>query len=354
MPRKKGLQIEYADDVGASEFSLEDDRAPASEPVDPIIEVEAIEEEEELEAVTVEVVDESVPEDLNDYVYHERVGTLDLINYLPRIPKAVLAGERDFTEKEWAIASEDLARGFRPIEKHYSAKYQVPENAACFRTQEDLSRDIAKVSPGLIGKWVKVTTRDTPRRFPEGLLKDDFGFTQYAVAIYRNLMRYTCTRRFIANENGLIDWDNIDRDGVPPPLKNPELSEDNPDYALSSFYWEKLQEQWEDYRDRMAWLTEYKQARTLREQEPEVMDFGNEDRELGQQLSQFAARVELGKQLALEYLDKELGDLTKQAVHRAKQSGAKARTEAIEAFAESFNQGDPQPLEEEEDLWSGE
>lgn len=347
-PRQKGIKIEY--------FNEEADGEQAEMVEEPTTTVEA---------EFVEVADsnpplqeeaESPPEydDLDDYVFEERVGTLELINYLPRIPKAVLRGERDFTPKEWAIAQEDYSRGYRPLEEKYRIQYQVPDEASKFRVQEDLSREIAKVSPGLVGKWVKATTSENPRRFPTVMLKDSFGFTQYAVAIYRNLMRYTCTRRFIPNEDGVIEWDSINRDDPLPPIKNPELSEDNPDYALSSTYWQKLAEQWLDYCDRMAWIAEYKNARSLREQEPEVINLGNEsDRQLAQEMSQFAAKTELMKQAALQYLSSELEDLNRKAAKVAKQAGAKGRADALEAYAEGFNQGEPQIPEEEADLWSG-
>ena len=343
VPKPKGLKIEYFNEEEVQE----------EEPVTTVdvefVDSEVIEPEEnpaQPEAVDAE-------DDLNEYVYNERVGTLELINYLPRVPKAVLRGERDFTPEEWVIAQEDLNRGFRPIHEAYIQKYQVPDDFSKFRTQEDLSRDITKVSPGMVGKWVKVTTGDRPRYFPAiGLIKDDFGFTQYAVAIYRNLMRYTCKRRYIADENGLINWEGIDRDATPPPIKDPSLSEENPDYALCSLYWEKLADQHQDWCDRVAWLTEYKQARSLREQEPEVINFSSEaDRELYRQMSQFAARVELAKRAALKHAGLEFDDLNRQVVNLGRQKGAEGWANSMEAYAGAFNQGEPQPLEEESDIW---
>jgi hypothetical protein len=353
VPKPRRQKIEYFD---------EDDNQDV-----PTIEAEAI----EVESVEINEPDETEylvgseeqEDDLDNYVYHERVGVLELINYLPRVPKAVLNGDRDFTPQEWVIAQEDFSRGFRPIDPRYIIKYQVPDDASRFRTKEDLSRDTTKVSPGMVSKWVKATT-DEPRKFPLGLLQDNFGFTQYAVAIYRNLMRYTCTHRFLATkivvtDSGeellVINWDSINRDTVPPPIKNPELSEKNPDYALSSTYWQKLSEQYQDWCDRMEWLTEYKKAQSLRAQEPEVIEFATEtDRELHQQMSQFATKVELSKQAALLYLGDELEDLNRQAVKLARKAAAKGKADALEAYADSFKQGEPEPLEEEQDLWRGE
>jgi len=351
----KKIKIEYSDDP------LDEEACP--KPDVPIQETTAVEVETvPVDEQTSRTPDKpsrttNEPEPDTGYIFETRVGTLELINYLPRVPREVFEGERDFTPEEWAIASEDYNRGFRPIEERYLIQYQVPEDTSQFRTQEDLSRCCIKLSSRMVGKWVKATMSDSPQKFPPRLLKDDFGFTQYAVAIYRNLMQYTCTRRFKADEStGFINWDNIDRDTVPPPIKDPELSEDNPDYAMSSLYWERLSKEWNDYCELMGWLEEYKQLMSLRGQQPEVMDFGGSesDRILAHQISQFAAKVELAKQAALQYLDQELDDMNKKAVTQAKSKGAQGRAMAVDAYAEAFSQGDSQPSPDEEDLWSNE
>jgi len=352
------LKIEYGDKpFDEGEEGVQSEPEPELENLEEearSVQAEVLSPEEEINYPPNEPSRSSEEED-NTYVFDTRVGKLELINYLPRVPREVLDGERDFTEEEWALASEDYNRGFRPIEKRYLIKYQVPDDASRFRTQEDLSRYCIKMSPGMIGRWVKATTNESAQRFPRHLLKDDYGFTQYAVAVYRNLMNYTCTRRFKADANGFIDWEKIDRDAEVSPIKDPELSEANPSHALNSSYWEKLQEQWDDYCNLMAWIEEYKQFLSLRSQQPEVMDFdGQGDRVLAQQMSQFAAKVELTKQAALQYLDQELDDLNKKAVTKAKVKAAKGRADALDAYAETFNQRDPQPVPEEEDLWSGE
>lgn len=317
---------------------------------------------EEVEEVTTQkVVAEETPaeekpryDDLEDYVFHfdDRDETLELINYLPRVPKPVLKGERDFTAKEWEIAQEDYNRGFRPIEDKYVEEYQVPNEGSKFRVPEHLSKEICKVSTAMVRRWLNAIDS----LFPPELLKDDFGFTKYTVAILRNLMRYTCTRVFIPTipdkdeKNTLIDWDNLNRDDSP--IKNPEVSKDNPLYVLSSVYWEKLAQQWEDYCDRMDFLTEYKKAQSLREQEPEVINLGNDsEREFLKNLSHFAAQVEIGKQAFLKYLGLELDGLNRQAYILGAQKGAEGRAGSIGAYAEAFNQSEPPPLEEEEDIW---
>jgi hypothetical protein len=341
----KRIQIQYTDDP-----LDEEENPPPVEAVEEAIAVEAetLPTQEDTDQTPDEPIRTTSEHEPNtDYIFKTRVGTLELINYLPRVPGEVIQGERDFTPDEWAIASEDFNRGFRPIEERYLTNYQVPDDSSQFRTQEDLSRNIIKLSSRMVSKWVKTTMSATKPRFPERLLKDDFGFTQYAVAVYRNLMQYTCTRRFTA------PWDSIDRDSVPSPIKDPNLSEENPDYALSSIYWEKLADQWQDYRELMSWLEEYKKLLSLKGQEPEVMDFeGESDRVLATQLSQFAAKVELAKQAALQYLDQELEDMNLHAVKKAKSKGAKGRAMAVDAYAEAFSQGDSQAPPEEEDLWS--
>lgn len=332
MSKSKGLKIEY--------FNEDEDEQETDEfVINKVIEVEEVE---------VEVVENTTTpnDDLDDYIYQERVGVLELINYLPRIPKEVLNGERDFAHEEWVVTSSDFDKGFRPIESAYLEKYQVPDDTYLYRTQEDLSRNIVKLSPGMVAKWVKTTTGGKPL-FPKNLLKDDFGFTQYAVAVYRNLMQYTCTRRFTC------DWDEIDRDTNPPPIKNPELSEENPDYAMSSFYWESLEAQYQDYCDRMEWITEYKRSRSLREQKPEFIDISQEEAKYYQDISDSLKRFELAKQAVIEFTRRSLHDMNEQRVKMARQIAASGDAAVMEAYAETLGKhSEPLPLEEEADLWS--
>ena len=225
-------------------------------------------------------------------------------------------------------------------------KYQVPDDTYLYRTQEDLSRNIIKLSVGMVAKWIKGTL-GSKALFPKNLLKDDFGFTQYAVAVYRNLMQYTCTRRFTCN------WDEIERDTSPPPIKNPELSEENPDYAMTSLYWERLEDQYHDYCDRMEWIAEYKRSRSLREQKPEFIDISQQEARYYQDISDSLKRAELAKQASMEFMRRMLSDMNEQQAKMARQMAAAGQAAAIEAYAETIEKhSEPAPLEEEADLWS--
>lgn len=332
----KKMKIEYSFD--------EEDEGEPSEAI--------VEQGEAVNEVIAELIEEvEAPsfslDDLNDYVYHERVGTLDLINYLPRVPFEVLEGKRDFTGEEWAIASSDFDKGFRPIDPSYLIKYQVPENALVFRTQEDMSKNVIKLSTGMVRKWVARIEGSAPC-FPAGLIRDNFGFTQYAVAVLRSLMQYTCTRRFT------VEWEKIDRDAATSPIKDPSLSEENPDYALCSFYWEKLAIQYRDYQKRMDWISEYKRSRSLKETPPEFIEVEREEYRVHQALSEAKRRIELAKKGFEFYVVKQVDDMIASTEIVVRERAALGNAKLIEAAAETVSDSQELINEDEADLWNQE
>lgn len=294
--------------------------------------------------VEAEVIEDNIQVESPDP--ETRVGSVDLIDYLPRVPQDVREGFRDFTDKEWSLCLEDYQRGFAPMTGQDWEKYQVPEEPAIYRTREKLSRNCVKVSAGLVGKWVQAKTNKSRPFYPDGYLQDEFGFTPQAVAVFRNMMRYTCKRRFKTNEQGVIEWDKLERDLSP--IKDPLYSEENPDYVLCSLYWQKVEQMWLDYCDLMDWISEYRQRISI-----ETSFQGEElpNRESNDARSEFRAREELAKHQIRQYWAYQLNALKEEMVEMARDTAMETVAEGYEAAAEVFKGAQPAPVEEQ-DLWS--
>jgi hypothetical protein len=268
------------------------------------------------------------------------------------VPQQVLVGDRDFTDEEWRDCLEDYQRGFALLSPADWEKFQVPDEPIVYRTREKLSRNCVKVSASMVGKWV--TTNTSRKIYPKGYLEDDFGFTPQAVAVFRNMMRYTCTRRFKVNpDTNQVDWEALDRDKKP--ITDPGTSEENPDYVLCSLYWQKAEEMWLDYCDRLDWIEDYRKRRSI-ESIPFEGEHVAEFEDVRQELrSDFKVRGELAEHQVKQALVQKFNALTQELVEIAADKGIEANARAKEAFAQGFQLGDATPsVEEENDLWSEE
>jgi|GEM_PF-3300637 hypothetical protein len=313
---------------------------------EPIV---AIEEDDSVH-VDSEVVEEDyvIETEVNSSKSETRVGDVEIINYLPRVPWDVRGGFRDFTDKEWAIALEDFKRGYAPLPQEDWEKYQIPEEPIAYRTREKLSANCLKVSAGMVGKWVQGNTNKHRQMYPNGYLQDEFGFTPQAVAVFRNMMRYTCKRRFKANEQGVIEWSRLDRDTSP--MKDPEYSEENPDYILCSLYWEKREEMWLDYLDLMDWIEDYRKRQSLSQSsfQPEMPQVWGDNAAR----SEARAREELAKQEIVLFWGRQLDHLKDQIVEMARDKAQEALAEGFEAISEVVKNAEPEVPTEGDDFWS--
>lgn len=285
---------------------------------------------------------------------HE-LGTLELVNYLPRIPLAVYYSQRDFTAEEWKEACEDFQRGHRPLEA-YREKYfgNVLEESLLesLKTIKGLATNAFKVSPSQFTKWLKRTTEGEVLCVDPNLIKSGEVFKPFSVFFYRNMMRYTCQKRFSK------PWDEINWHDTTKLSKHPD-NEDNPESVLSSHYWKAVEAQYEQYQDLQAWFIEQKNNRALVKTTEVVIGEYVETNQMQSDLRLAEAALIQAKQSLLTQLAEE----SQRIIQEAAEMGAKTRKSAAEVFAsqvqsqpqiEEVNpQIEEQDAEEaEDDLWN--
>lgn len=288
-------------------------------------------------------------------IKHE-FGTLELVNYLPRVPLAVYYGQRDFTSEEWKEACEDFQKGHRPLEA-YRQKYfsNVPEDSLLesLKTIKGLAGNAFKVSPSQLAKWLKRTTEGENICVDPNLIKSGEVFKLFSVVFYRNMMRFTCQKRFIKT------WAEIDWSDTTKLSKHPD-NEDNPESVLSSHYWEAIEAQYQQYKDLQAWFIEHKNNRALVKTTEVVIGEYVETTEMQSNLRLAESALIQAKQSILAQLAEE----SQRIIQEAAEMGAKTRKSAAEVFASQVQsqpqteevkpESEEQDTEEdtEEDLWS--
>lgn len=230
-------------------------------------------------------------------------------------------------------SDEDMEAGFRKLRKEEFTLWQIPGDRSLYRTREDASRNIFKITAGRVGEHL---TELMAFKFPPKYLWDSYGMTPECVAELLEKIEYTARTIIPLEKLPSAKRGDIKTLGIP-----------NPKYSQRLEYWEEVAKRSAEYR---AWVEQ--ESSDSDEPAAEVYEgewvFQEPPGEREERQSKLRSQIEIAGQAVYQEFENYFNRLKNKLVKLADDKGLEARIAVDQRFSTvALN---PEKLDEDEDL----
>jgi hypothetical protein len=247
--------------------------------------------------------------------------------------EAETEGERVVLRNLIPDTEEDFKLGFRQLREHEYQTLGIPKNRDLYRTREDASKNLFKISASRVGEHIKELMTF---KFPPGYLWDSYGLTPEGAAEIKVKILNTARTTYPSD-----DWSKYKRGDI----KTCGVA--NHRYPLRVRYWEEVAKRSQEY---IAWVeTQIPEGIP----EPEACEaewvFDSEPvEEREERHSKLRSRIELVGQQTYQQIDRYFDSLKEKLLLLAEDKGIETRIAIDERYGQvALN---PEITEDDEDL----
>ena len=214
---------------------------------------------------------------------------------------------------------EDFKAGFRKLREHEHQALGIPKNRDLYRTREDASKNVFKISAARVGEHIKELMTF---KFPPGYLWDSYGLTPEGVAEIKTKILNTARTTYPSD-----DWSKYKRGDIK------KVGIANHRYPLRVRYWEEVAKRSQEYQ---SWAeTQIPEGQP----EPEVCEaewiFDSEPaEERDERHSKLRSQIELVGQATYQQFDKYFDSLKDKLLKLAEDKGIETRIAVDERYGE--------------------
>jgi len=205
---------------------------------------------------------------------------------------------------------DDFLVGFRKLREHEYYSLGIPKNRDLYRTREDASRNVFKLSAARVGEHIKELMTF---KFPANYLWDSYGLTPEGVAEIK--VKILNTARTVYPSD---DWNQYRRGDIK------KVGVANPRYSFRVRYWEEIAKRSGEYQ---SWIeTQIPEGH----QEPETCEaewvFDSEPaEERDERHSKLRSQIELVGQSTYQQFDRYFDSLKEKLLKLAEDKGIETR-----------------------------